>query len=57
MAKLTRTGVRSGSEGLGGVLRCKDRSWDFNPQTDGYGVKVGLGLTAEARGVSERVSS
>ena len=39
MAKLTRTGVRSGSRPKS-YLGAKDRSWDFNPQTKDYGVKV-----------------
>ena len=39
MAKLTRTGVRSGSRPKS-YLGAKDMSWDSNPKTDGYGVKV-----------------
>ena len=51
MAKLTRTGVRSGSRPKL-YLGTKDKSWDSNPKTIGIRCEEDLELS-EARGVEQ----
>ena len=51
MAKLTRTGVRSGSRPKS-YLGAKDRSWDFNPADRWLRCEGDLELS-EARGVEQ----